>query len=348
MSRFARALAGAALAVIAASPFASSRPAKGAAVEHAPYAADGPLTEARLFGEGVFSTRLDEVGITFTPDGRTAYFAVQAPATGSPVISVICVSRFENGAWTKPEVAPFSGRDSDAYPSVSPDGSKLFFVSRRPVEPNGPAKRDFDIWYVEKTSAGWGEPKRLESPVNGPAQEFSPSAAADGTLYFTSTRQGGRGSFDVYRSRLMGGKYADPENLGEAVNGEAAELDVAVAPDQSFLVLTSAGRPDETTFHSEFHRIYNQGDLYVSFRKNGAWTPARNLGPKVNTGSSESGPSLSPDGRYLFFVSDRGFVGEIPLAKRLTYRELIAGLHSTRNGRGNIWQIDLAALGITP
>lgn len=41
--------------------------------------------------------------------------------------------------------------------------------------------------------------------------------------------------------------------------------------------------------------------MYISFNKNGTWTKAINLGPKVNTEKTEMCPSVSPDGKYLFF-----------------------------------------------
>ena len=79
---------------------------------------------------------------------------------------------------------------------------------------------------------------------------------------------------------------------------------------------------------------------YVSEQEDGRWTAPRNLGPKVNTAARDYSPRFSPDGRYLFWASERGF--ENPK----DYRELTARMHRTLNGWGNIYQIDLSALGL--
>lgn len=301
------------------------------------------LAEPRLFGEGVISTMDDEAGITFTPDGRTAYFTKISPGTISPQLQVICVTHFQNGRWSAPGIAPFSGQYRDAFPFVSRDGSKFFFSSLRPVD--GTPKRDMDIWVMDKTGDGWSEPRNLGVPVNGPGHDISPTLTADGTLYFASVRPGGKfpGVPEIFRSRFIEGKYAEPEELGDAINTADGAIDPLIAPDESFLVFVSS-HADELL---GIHRAYTRGDLYISYRKDGAWTPARNLGAPINSGGAECCAGLSPDGKYFFFTSDRGFA-TYRLQKRLTYGELMANLKRTLNGRGNIYQIDVKALSPAP
>jgi hypothetical protein len=316
-----------AVAGIGSRPPADSK--RGAAP---PYAVDGPLTEPRIFAPGIVSTTDDEFGGAFTKDGRTVYFN---RSVLRHYLYVICESHFVDGKWTKPEVAPFSGLYRDSDPVISPDGERLFFVSDRPV--NGKPKTDFDIWSVSRKGEGWGEPVHLDAPVNGDSGEYFASAAANGTLYFSSDRAGGKGGLDIYRSRLVDGKYTEPENLGDAVNTPGWELDCLIAPDESFLIIGAIGRPDSLGLY----------DLYVSYNRDGAWTPAKSLGPKINTSARDYSPRLSPDGRYLFFTSEKDFATN-PLKKPLTYDELERGLRSLQNGSGNIYQIDLASALRTP
>src|SRR6202008_979938 len=139
--------------------------------------------------------------------------------------------------------------------------------------------------------------------------------AADGTLDFESARPGSKGRADVYRSRLVNGVYAAPENLGAPVNSEFNEGDAVIAPDQSFLILTINGRPDDR----------GMGDLYLAEQKDGVWTSPRHLPPELNPPSLEFCPSLSPDGAFLYFTSTRGFGGETP-DRPLNYRELTGRL----------------------
>ena len=88
-------------------------------------------------------------------------------------------------------VAPFSGQYSDYDPFVTPDGSRLLWISNRPVD--GKEKEDYDIWMVEKKDRGLGLAGSPRRPDDTNAEEFYPSVAANGTLYFSSTRPGGKG-----------------------------------------------------------------------------------------------------------------------------------------------------------
>jgi Tol biopolymer transport system component len=286
-------------------------------------------TQPELFEPGIISTPDYELNAAFTPDGRTLYFTKSTPQFGG--LLTIVVSRLRGGKWSTPEVAEFSGQWSDADPFVSPDGRRLFFISNRPVE--GKPKKDNDIWVMEKTAAGWSAPRNLGAPVNSADRELYPTVSRDGTLYFVSSRPGGLGGSDIYRARLVNGKYAEPENLGPAINSRFNEGDAYIAPDESYLIFTSTGRPDDL----------GGGDLYISFREDGVWTPARHLGAGVNSPAREFCPIVSPDGKYLYFTSERGF-GDAPPDRRLTYKELEANLRGIRNHLGNIWRIDLPAV----
>jgi len=120
-------------------------------------------------------------------------------------------------------VVEFSGQYGDFDPFISPDGAQLFFSSNRPAP--GKAKNDFDLWVVKKTGAGWSAPTNLGADVNTESQEYYPSVSNAGTVYFSSNREGGKGSGDIYRSRLVNGKYSKPENLGEEINSKFFEGD---------------------------------------------------------------------------------------------------------------------------
>ena len=294
-----------------------------------PYASAAPISKPAIFGEGVISTGDFDSHPAFTPDGRTLYFLKSTPAFS---FWTIVVSHFVDGQWTTPEVAPFSGQYSDADPFITADGSQLYFISNRPAP--GKTTRDLDIWVMDRTASGWSEPRNLGAPMNSPAPEWYPTLAADGTLYFGSSRPGGGGATDIYRSRLENGKYLESENLGEAINTEFDEYEPLIAPDQSFLIFMAAGRPDG---HS------GSNDLYISFYKDGVWTKARNLGDEINSHRDEYSPKISPNGKYFFFASTRG---RRPPEKPMNYLELLGWLRGTRNGLGDIYQVDLAALGI--
>ncbi|HYM61172.1 MAG TPA: hypothetical protein VEZ11_09795 [Thermoanaerobaculia bacterium] len=294
-----------------------------------------------LFAPNVISTAaLAEMGGTFSPDGRDFYFVVRTPTTTSLPLSAICVSHRIGDTWQKPVVAPFSGRDFDAGPAMSPDGKRLFFSSNRPV--NGAAREDADLWYVERTEDGWSEPHNVGAPVNSERSEVSPSVAADGTLYFASDRQGGRGSYDLYRSKLAGGRYQEPENLGPEINSEAAELTPFISPDQRLLLFSAIGRPDMKLGGGN---PYARGDLYASEWKDGAWTPARRLPEPVNSVATESYPVLSRDGKTLYFSSERSpFV--VPVTRAMTFDDFDGAWHRIQNGLSNIYSVPAREAGL--
>ena len=303
---------------------ASAEPAAiGTVLANAP----GP----EMWGGGLISTPLDELNTVFSPDGKELYWSIALPAGNG---GVIMMSKLVNGKWTPAEIAPFSGQYTDWDPFFTPDGKRILFVSNRPngSEQKGPP--DFDIWAVTRTSdGGWSAPENLGAPVNSPRAEYYPSIAADGTLYFSANREGRPGAFDLFRSRLVDGKYTEPESLGPNVNAPTPEIDNYIAPDQSFIVFNASGRPDDL----------GRGDLYVSFNENGQWTPAKHLPAPINSSAREYCPIGSPDGKYLYFTSQRGFA-DGPRTRRFTTKELRDGLTGPLNGTGNIYRVPLSEI----
>lgn len=114
---------------------------------------------------------------------------------------------------------------------------------------------------------------------------------------------------------------------------ERSEIDACIASDESFIVFVSYNRADDL----------GRGDLYISYNKNGVWTPAKHLGDKINSNAREYCPIFSPDGKYLFFTSMRGFADQ-PLESPLSYDQLIKSLRSPLNGTGNIFQVDMSVV----
>jgi Tol biopolymer transport system component len=311
-----------------------------------PYAA-GHVTEPRLFAEGVISTEDDESNGSFSPDGSEFFFAKALLTTTFPRLGVLCVSRFRNGHWSEPEILPFSGGQYlDISPRISPDGNTMFFSSTR-VAP-GFANRALRIWSVQRTATGWGEPQPLPVPVNTADNNWnwSPSVTRDGTLYFASTRDGGRPH--IFRSRFVNGAYSEPEKLGPEINSEFSEADPFVSPDEEILVFASSGNgPPGGEDRPETIKgggvPYARSDVYVSFRQDSKWSPAKHLEHHINTFADENAPSITPDGKYFFFSSERSPF-TVPAAHPLNHEEIERMLHSTLNGHGNIFYISTDAL----
>lgn len=278
-----------------------------------------------LFAPGVISTPDNERNAAFTPDGDTVYFSKRAP--GGPYYSAICVSARVRGTWSTPRIAPFSGRYVDMDPTIAPDGQTLVFASAR-----GGASH---LWIVRRTSGGeWSEPEALPSPIASDAAEGTPSFGPDGSLYFSSNRPGGAGSFDLYVAARDGDRWSAPVAL-TAVNTGAAELGPAVSKDGTLLVFMSAGRPDEIIGAG---RTYFRGDLYASRKIGEGWGPPVHLPAPINSAAGECCASFSPDGETMYFTSERGFATDTP-ENALTWTAIEGGLTSILNGLGNIYAI---------
>ncbi|HMI51928.1 MAG TPA: hypothetical protein VK525_10470 [Candidatus Saccharimonadales bacterium] len=282
------------------------------------------VPKPELIGEDVVSTSFDEFGGALSSDGTALYFDVTVPPH---YLYVMCESHLLNGKWQRPEVLPFSGSYRDTDPVLTPDGKTLLFASDRPR--GGIESHSFYIWGVDKTEKGWSEPRALEGPVNSAGSQVFASAARNGNLYFTSDRN--KGQFDIYRSRLVDGKYQPAEDLGPNINGEGIwSLEALIAPDESYLLIGSFGRQPS----------FGNSDLFISYNQNGVWSKPKNLGPVINTAAREYSPRITPDGEWLIFTSERGMQTD-HRDQPFSSEEFSSRARSTFNGLGNLYRIPM-------
>lgn len=301
--------------------------------------ADGkPKLAPELFAPRVISTDLDESSGSFSPDGKSFYFVRRGAYTTSPLISIICFSEFREGKWTRPEVAPFSGIYFDGSPCFSPDGKRLYFGSKRPTESN-PTGSNWNIWFVNKLDSGWSAAKEIGAAINGPKNDTNPGIATDGTIYFASDRDSAPGYFHIYRARLTSRNYEQPEKLGPEINSGDADINPYISADQKTLIFASY-RKDNLAGGGNH---YDRADLYVSFNRDGHWTPARHLEHGINTTASEGNPTISPDGKWFYFTSERSPF-EVPTKEKLTTASWRDRQRTIENGVGNIYRIPVQAL----
>jgi hypothetical protein len=221
--------------------------------------------------------------VYFSPDGQEVWFTHQSPES---LKLTILFMRQEDGVWSQPQIAPFSGIYDDNCAAFSADGRRFYFTSNRPPRVGQEPEEEPGIWFVERANVGWSEPQYIGSPINVDRDE--------GTLYVGAALEDSRGGYDVYRFRFVDGQYAAPENLGDPINTKLSESVVLTALDERFLICY------------RFHRA-NKADagLYVSLRLPGdVWTEPVYLDDKLGLGWGFDA-SLSPDGRYIFLL-DRG------------------------------------------
>jgi len=239
-----------------------------------------PGLTPEIFAPGIISTDSHEYAITFTPNGSEFYFTRRGGALSQSTIMIM------KQEWNVPQAASFSGIYADSEPFITPDGKRLYFGSRRPLEDNETPKRPH-IWITDRINSGWLKPRPLGSPFHD-IFVMGPTLTKDDTIYFTS--KGG-----IHKSAFTSSGYGKIEKLGDSINAGPA-VHPFIAPDESYLIFDGRDRPDG----------FGGWDLYISFRNNdGSWTEAKNMGEKINSSSNELCASVSPDGKYLFYESSR-------------------------------------------
>jgi hypothetical protein len=147
------------------------------------------------------------------------------------------------------------------------------------------------LFYSRLTDGVWSGPIDIIPDLNVDDKFYPTSLSRDGnTLYLYS-------NFDyignIYTSRFANGRWNPVQKLNENVNTKYWESHATVSPD---------GR--KLFFSSNRKGGYGGLDIYVSELDSiGNWGLARNLGPVINTPYHEDTPTLSEDGKTLFFSS---------------------------------------------
>jgi len=249
-----------------------------------------PGTTPKVFAPGKISTEDQfEFGAVFSKNQKEFYYAVEIDGKAETRMM-----KFENGVWSSP--IPILIDDVYSYndPFLTPDESKLFFISDRPMSGSGP-KKDYDIWYIRRQNGNWSQPINAGKNINSEKNEYYISFSNHGKMYFSSNAADneGKNNYDIYVSQLKDDVFAPPTKLSTNVNTIYYEADVFIAPDESYVIF-AANHPGGL----------GSGDLHVSFRDaNGKWGPSRSLGNAINTETDDFCPYVTPDGKYLFYAS---------------------------------------------
>lgn len=217
------------------------------------------------------------------------------------------------GNWTAPaniETLPGSSTEVnspsiDGCASISPDGLTLAFNSFRSLNQQ--------IWLATRssTSEGFGDPVMLPSPINTQAQESCPTITRGHRLYFTRST-GVAGTGDLFVSKLGPNGWSNPTNLGPAINtSDNVEEGVSFyEDDEGREVLVFSRRPNGAF-------VGPGGHIYESV--NGA--PAALVAGGPHSSGSDNRPSVTHDGKTIFWDSLRGGGSDIWYATRSSTSE---------------------------
>ena len=183
-------------------------------------------------------------------------------------------------------------------PFISPDGNFFYWTVANHPDNIGGKKDPGDIWYATWTGEAWSLPQHGGKLINDAGYNAVGGFAQDGNRMFLLshyqsenqpvTTQG----IAVSLKTLEG--WSTPENitipyfLNRSINTHG--------------YLSTTG--EAFVFSADSYSTVGVEDLYVSILQSGKWSEPKNLGKKINTVFQELSPSLSSDGRYLFFASN--------------------------------------------
>ncbi len=142
------------------------------------------------------------------------------------------------------------------------------------------------------------DPQPLPDNVNEYHLQYFPVLTADQSTLIFTRRQSRDPQFDedmVISSKNPDGSWSDPQSISENINTKFNEGTCTISANGRTIIFTScSGRSS-----------MGSCDLYISYKLGDQWTDPENMGTNINSRNWESQPSLSADGKILYFVSDR-------------------------------------------
>ncbi len=254
------------------------KPAYLSTREHGYFGQKPPGLTPEVFAPGIVS--IDgrfEGGISFSPDLKEMYFG----ADDGDDETQIYFSKLQENEWTPIKRANFTNgkKKEELHPFVSPDGKRIYFTAL------DTAFTDEKIWYVNRLEDSWSEASLLESAINDD-MVFYPNQSRNGDLYYFNLSR-----FKMYSALNRNGAFPETSEMGIEFGHHGF-----ISPSQDYLLVTDRNKEEEGR---------KDNDVYVYFKnQDGTWTKPINLGNTINTNFNEKSPSITPDGKYLFFGRD--------------------------------------------
>ena len=214
--------------------------------------------------------------------------------------------------WTPPQPLEGFASDDQVYePSISPDGTELYFV-------RGKAGGNAKIYVSRRQNNAWTKPISVDA-VNGSFDSLGPRISPDGNfLYFYSNRPGGLGGYDIWASPRTSNGWGKPFDLGPNVNSEFNEFNPDPTPDGRRLIFATnrkaARREQNEAWRSTIREtVSSDYDLWIADAAPSApatqpsslvYARAHEI-PGINTNFTEGASCMSPPGDFLYFSSNR-------------------------------------------
>jgi Tol biopolymer transport system component len=218
-------------------------------------------------------------------------------ALSGAILAAAGLSALEGQAPTPCLLAPgvVSTGDIEFSPALMPDGKTLYFTKGSPG-----MKRAMWIVVSKFEKGTWTTPEI--APFSGRYNDIDPTISPDGKrLFFASTRPtdgtgtAPRKDFDLWVMERTATGWSEPKNLGAPVNSAGSETTTSVTSDGTLYIGASGREAGPRTGRR----------LYRSLVVNGRYETPEPLPAPIDAGEEDSNQYVSPDGRYMIFMSRR-------------------------------------------
>ncbi|MDP3432910.1 MAG: OmpA family protein [Bacteroidota bacterium] len=247
----------------------------------------------------------DEYWPSITVDGKTLIYTrlvgANSPSGESRTKAQedFYTSQLIHNQWQKSEpLTSINTIYNEGAQSVSTDGNLLFFTACTRTDGIGSC----DIYFSRNKGGVWSVPQNAGEPVNTSSWESQPSISANGeSLYFVSSRKGGKGGMDIWKCNLLGFSavgmpvWGYAFNLGDSINTPGNEMSPFIHSDGKTLY-----------FASDYWQGLGGYDIFYSRLKNDSvWTKPHNIGYPINSHKDEQGLVVDASGKNAYYSSDR-------------------------------------------
>jgi OOP family OmpA-OmpF porin len=228
-----------------------------------------------------------------TVDGRTLIYTRREGLSPAYDEDIMAASLNDAGEWGEPYSLSdaINTQTNEGTSTISADGRTIIFTSCQGRRSYGSC----DLFISTRTGNTWSDPVNLGASINSREWESQPALSADGrTLYFVSTRPGGKGGMDIWVSqRTDDGKWTESQNLGAPINTRGDEISPFIHANGRTLYFSSNG-----------HVGMGGYDLYMAEQQDNNWQEPRNLGYPINTNKDQVSLFVSADGTQGYYAHE--------------------------------------------
>jgi outer membrane protein OmpA-like peptidoglycan-associated protein len=200
-------------------------------------------SNVKLFSNQM-GTKLNIGSISFTENGKTAYYTRNGHKTKNGYLLEIWEAKLKDGKWIPAERLFFNKYPFNYFhPSITPDGKRLYYVSDEIGGFGGT-----DIYYTEKNEDGsWRPTSNLGQEINTEGNELFPSFY-DGIFFFSSNGHAGLGGLDIFRLTNDASGDAIVKNLGYPINSDKEDFGFSIKGKSGFFSSNRNGSDDIYAF----------------------------------------------------------------------------------------------------